>query len=94
MDQLVNPKYGYRLRAEIFFDENGEEAPRSGHLTKGPDIILERQVERAGVMEWEVVHAWDYKTGGAHIKPDWEKEVRRRLDLPSPVEELKPTGHY
>ncbi|GGQ71392.1 hypothetical protein [Couchioplanes azureus] len=91
---MLDESSGFRLRSEVGYDANGIETPRVRDQEFRPDVILEREVRDpvTGDLEWEVVHAYDLKTGlKTGIKPGWSEQVKRLLNLPDAPEELRPT---
>jgi hypothetical protein len=95
-DEIIDPDTGYRIRAEVSFQNNpnapgGMEAARGTPGSIRPDVVIERQVVDAqGRTTWEVVEVADLKTGQAGITTSWQRRVDDWI-APNRTSEIRPT---
>jgi hypothetical protein len=78
---------GYRMLPEQSFDAAGDPIAQGAKDSIRPDIVIERETPGGN---YEVVQAYDLKTGNAHITHAWESKVQNRLHPVAPTETLRP----
>lgn len=86
-NDLVDSGSGYRIRSEISFNRFGDEVAPGTKGSIRPDIVIER-LDNNG--SYEVVHAYDLKTGNASIAAGWETKVQNWLHPLDSTDTLRP----
>lgn len=86
-NNLIDEQSGYRIRSETSFNDLGDPVPAGTSGSIRPDIVIERLNKHGG---YDVVQAYDLKTGNAKITTGWESKVQTWLHPVGPTETLRP----